>query len=279
MLSVEETTVGGRSFQVHRVPGEGPLVVFVNGCGVALESWLETLKHLPQQRCLLFNRPGYAVGDALPRLNDEIRDLALLIEREAPGERVVLVGHSMAGFHMEGLTRQRPDLVAGALYVDPTVVFAEYPRLPVAGAARLARFLLRSRRVQKFFAKVYWLGVMPQTVTDADIDPDIWVAPYEEQRQLATCAAEGLSYPAQAGALVRLRHQTTWPRKPAVLLSAHHNGSYGLWGRRQVRWARKADAELVKVQGSGHMMLVDQPDLIAHHITAIINQVERVETT
>lgn len=270
MLGVEEVTVGGRSFQVHRVPGEGPLVVFVNGCGVAMECWIETLNHLPGRRALLFNRPGYAVGDALPRLGDEIRDLARLIEAEAPGERVVLVGHSMAGFHMEGLARQRPDLVAGAVFVDPSVEFAEYPRLPVAGAARLARFLLRSERVQRFFAKVYWLGVMPQTVTDADIDPEIWVKPYQEQRQLATCAAEGLSYPAQAGDLARMRRSTGWLDRPMVVLSAHHDGSYGIWGRRHIRWAGKAGAELIQVEGSGHMMLLDQPALIADHIDEVV---------
>lgn len=269
MLGVEVVTLGGRPFEVHRVPGEGPLVVFVNGCGVAMEGWLATVDELRGRRALLFNRPGYAVGDALPRFGDEVADLARLIERESPGEPVVLVGHSMAGFHIEGLARLRPDLVAGAVLVDPTVEFVAYPKLPVAGAARLARLLLRSRHVQRVFARVYWLGVMPQTVTDARIDPEIWVKPYREQRQLATCAAEGLSYPAQAHGLVRLRRRTAWHPKPIVVLSAHHDGAYGVWGRRHVRWARRAGADLVQVQGSGHMMLLDRPALIADHINTV----------
>ncbi|MDN5769615.1 MAG: alpha/beta hydrolase, partial [Microlunatus sp.] len=128
--------LGGRLVNIVIEPGPGRPVVMLGGCGVPSYAWDPVTKRLPDRLRVRLDRPGLAGTpwpDRLPTLEEEIATLVELTTRFPGG---VLVAHSMASFHAEGVIRTRPDLVAGLVLVDGSV--ETVARSPVGDGAWLA---------------------------------------------------------------------------------------------------------------------------------------------
>ncbi|WP_366180570.1 alpha/beta fold hydrolase [Actinomyces timonensis] len=97
---------------VHRRQGEGPVVVLLNGCGLASVSWDAVVETLPGRAIIAVDRPGRCgtVNDGLPDLRQEADILARIVGDDAPA---IVVAHSMAAFQAEALARLHPSLGAG----------------------------------------------------------------------------------------------------------------------------------------------------------------------
>lgn len=67
----------------------------------------------------LAHDPRYPVSGNWPHLRDE---LAAFAEREAPGERVTFVGHSLGGYLSLLAATRRPELAAGVVLIDSPVL-------------------------------------------------------------------------------------------------------------------------------------------------------------
>jgi pimeloyl-ACP methyl ester carboxylesterase len=63
--------------------------------------------------------PRYPISSNWPRVRDELIDF---VQREAPGERVQLVGHSLGGFLSLLAACRRPEIAAGVVLIDSPIV-------------------------------------------------------------------------------------------------------------------------------------------------------------
>jgi pimeloyl-ACP methyl ester carboxylesterase len=104
--------------------GAGPrTVVLVHGLGADLEAWRAQLDHLRGAgvRAVAYDQRGHGGSD---RARDGVYTIAALADdldrvvRATGAARVVLVGHSMAGAVLGAYAGQRPEVIAGVVFVD-----------------------------------------------------------------------------------------------------------------------------------------------------------------
>ncbi|MEU4740393.1 alpha/beta hydrolase [Actinosynnema sp. NPDC023658] len=241
---------------------DGPAVVLSSGLGGAWFDWDAVAALLPDAHVLVFDRPGTGLSGPPLAPATLAREVAVLDAVLAGRPPAVLVGHSMAALHVEAWARLRPARVRGLVLVDPD------PEVPGAGrpfdlSALVARCVLRlgldpvvavqGLRLRRWVMRGSTLGrrdpASPAAVRSVYGRPSVTRAVLDE---LA-------SYPAQVGAVERLRAFRPLPPVPLTVLTA---------GRRVVP-AHTALAALspagraVPVPGSRHMVPVDRPDAVA----------------
>lgn len=240
-------------FAVHLVsdgPGDAPPFVLTSGLGGAIADWDAVTRLLvPRARVLRFDRPGN--GSSVPSrervtLRREVAVLDAVLD--AAAGPAVLVGHSLAGLHVEGYARLRPARVRGVVLVDPSlvppgvgrpfdagaVVAAAFVRCGLTGlAARCAGPLLRlAGRPPVRAAVVAELAAYPEMA--AELDALRGAHPLPDVPWQVLTAGEALG------------------RSPGRVLAAHESMA-GLSPRGVHR----------VVPGSTHMMQLDQPEVVA----------------
>lgn len=104
--------------------GEGPTtVVFDSGLSDWSSTWALIQPAVARTtRACTYDRPGMGYSDPspLPRTPEAaVQDLSTLLKRGGISGRVVLVGHSLGGFHAKLFAVTYPEQVAGLVLVDP----------------------------------------------------------------------------------------------------------------------------------------------------------------
>ena len=141
LTSVRE--LGGRSFRVGYDDGEGPdynikdpVVLLMAGAAASSDFWKPVVDRLQNLDVVTYDRPG--LGGTVwpgryPQLAEEtasLADLVGLIQGHwdvGQPRKVILVAHSMAAFHAEAFARMHPEVVAGVVFVDPSVEWPTHP--------------------------------------------------------------------------------------------------------------------------------------------------------
>jgi pimeloyl-ACP methyl ester carboxylesterase len=111
---------------VHLVadgPADAPPVVLTSGLAGAVADWDAVTRLLASSaRVLRFDRPGTGASTPSPDAPSARREVAVLdAVLDFAGAPAVLVGHSLAGLHVEAYARLRPARVRGAVLVDPSL--------------------------------------------------------------------------------------------------------------------------------------------------------------
>ncbi|WP_313465624.1 alpha/beta hydrolase [Stenotrophomonas sp.] len=117
---------GGYTLQ-GEVSGSGTTtVVFEAGFGQGPGAWKQVIAGLgADYRSVAYARAGLGKsgGDGeTKRIDDHLSDLSALIETVAPGQQVILVGHSYGGLLVTEFARRHPQRVRGIVLVDPATI-------------------------------------------------------------------------------------------------------------------------------------------------------------
>lgn len=266
--------LAGRDFHWLSREGAGVPVLLMSGCGLAMEFWEPLLPLLSERRVVTYDRPGMGGTPwpgRLPTLADEVASLVALIG--IIGAPVVLVAHSMASFHAEGLVRTRPDLVSGVVMVDGSVESPVAAPTDAARGLRLARTVAGVARFRPA-AQVARLGWRLGTWQQSHHGRRVGFHPrldevYLDSDALATATAEAFAYDGQAWDLMSVRAEHPWPDVPTTVLTA--SGGEGLqWVDLQKDWAAMLRADWRFVEDSGHLMMLDRPGVIAAAIETML---------
>ncbi|MCX4748827.1 alpha/beta hydrolase [Kitasatospora sp. NBC_01287] len=253
-----------------RCEGSGPVCVLSGGLGCAWFDWDAVAGALlPRRTVVRFDRPGYglsAPGAEAPTLAAEAERLRQLLDALGLAGPCVLVGHSLAGFHVEAFARLHPARTAAVVLVDgSTEPSARARPLPAlrAVAARTAAGAARGLAVP------YLLGppgrrlvVRLATVRGRDPAPPGLVRRcYRTGRALRAALLENTCYLDQAEQLRLLRARLPLTA-PVVVLAAADGGRSRRAGRRlagQARLAAELGGVLRLVEPAGHLLMLDQP--------------------
>jgi pimeloyl-ACP methyl ester carboxylesterase len=216
-----------------------PAVVLEAGMNNGAATWQRVMPLLaPHVRVAAYDRAGLggsAPAPGLVTIERQIDDLASVITGLAAGP-CVLAGHSWGGVLVQLLAFRRPDLVAGLVLVDP-------------GHEDLGSFLP---------LPLQWGWRMMNTVFPDELHEDapVTLAAWREMRAAAS----------------------PLPDVPLVVLSAAR--SFPLPRRFRAQWTR-VQAELaeaapqgrhVVVDGTGHNIPRNRPDVVAETILAVAAQ-------
>ncbi|MFI8516671.1 alpha/beta fold hydrolase [Streptomyces sp. NPDC085481] len=253
--------LGGVAHHV-RVDGSGPVCVLAAGLGMSWFDWDRVVPLLaPHRTVVRFDRPGHGLSEAPaapPTAAGEADRIAGLLDAlRLPGPATV-VGHSIAGFHAEAFARRHPGRTAALVLLDSSV--EEHPR-----ASRTAPVLARALGALLCAAGVpAALGPAARrlAVRDDPAPPGLVRRVYRSSRVLRGTLDENARYAAVAAELLALRERAPLPPGLPVTVLAAPDGS-ARWERRQRALARRLGARYEAAEPSGHLVMLDRPDLVA----------------
>ena len=135
-----QVTRPGYILQVEE-QGQGPaIVVFESGFGQGADAWKAVIADLGAEcRCIAYARAGLGKsgsGGTPNTIEKHLQDLGAVIDSLAPGEAVVLVGHSYGGLLATEYARRHPDRLKGMVLVDPATMGQRHDAL-LADRARV----------------------------------------------------------------------------------------------------------------------------------------------
>lgn len=231
-------------------PADAPPVVLTSGLAGAVADWDPLTRLLaPSVRVLRFDRPGH--GASAPSARREVAALDEVLD--IAGAPVVLVGHSLAGLHVEACARLRPERVCGAVLVDPSLAPPGIGR-PFDLGAVLATGIVR-------------LGLAEPAARC--VSPLLRLAGRPPAD--ATAVAELAGYADLVSEVDALRGAHPLPDVPWWVLTA--GGALGgARSARRILAAHGAMAALARcgvhriVADSGHLMQLDRPDAVAEAV-------------
>jgi N-formylmaleamate deformylase len=238
------------------VLGSGPDVILIPGLTASKEVWRGTVAAVPGYRYHLIQVSGFA--GAPTRGNRDGPVVAPLAEEiaryiRANGlRRPAVVGHSMGGTLALMLAARHPELVGRAMVVDMLPQPAELIGASAGGISGVADVLesLSGTRIGRSLidSAVRMFG------NDAPVN-------LKSDRDVVARAAHELALVDMTPELPRIRAPLTVVyASPDAMLAATADGVY----RRA--YAAEPAARLVRIDGSGHMVMADQPRRFADEL-------------
>lgn len=246
--------------------GERAPVLLLNGCALPAAGWMPVIESLRGHDLLAMDRPGFAgtVWDGrMPGLASEVAAVQRLIAGPGGGRAPILVAHSMASFRAEALARLRPELVAGIVLVDPSLeTYSDRgltSRFISASWLHHLSLIMSETAIRELSATLLHRGFLGQIGPGRELDRDVFKDPYAQPETIKSAFAEWLSYHGQAADLTSLRASTPPVPRPTSAIFATEDPSPS---RLRALSGGFADLTLGGVGDSGHLMMIDRPDVI-----------------
>jgi pimeloyl-ACP methyl ester carboxylesterase len=287
-------------------PSTVPPVVLSAGLGGAWYDWDRVVPLIAGLAPVLrFDRPGLGWSEPSgvpPTLAGEAERIRALLSAPGvlapdapPAGRAVIVGHSLAGFHVEAFARLHPELVAGVVLVDgsaepdapaPDAVEAVQRRL--AQWRTLGELAGRSGLAAVAMPRLRALAIRLSRNGGSDLaDPADVAATAASGRLLTTALLENATYNAVAAQLLELRCEKPFPPEPPLRVIAAFGSPPVVralpvardkvrqrnetWLARQRQLAELSPhGTLIELADSAHYVPFDRPDAVAETVREVL---------
>jgi pimeloyl-ACP methyl ester carboxylesterase len=259
----EMVNIGSHSLHIYCIGEGSPPVVIDVGFGDSYTNWHTVQEGATQDtQVCAYERAGYGSSQPgpMPRSSQQVADeLRLLLEKaDIPGP-YVLVGHSLGGLNMQVFVSQYPDLVAGAVLLDP----------PPPGFITGERFLELYQMAEGETAGL--LAAAEQARQAADPEEKAKASFYET---LASEHAMMMAESAQQVAAI----ESFGDMPLIVLASGKPNPAFGdsaeafqqFWiEQNQALATKSANGTFILAEESGHNLHLDAPDVVLDAIRQV----------
>ncbi len=267
-------THAGHTVHLRESAGEGPLVLLCGGAGVVVDYWDAVTALMPDLHWAALDRPGLGGTPwprELPTLDGSVQLLREVVT--SLGAPAIVVAQSMAGYHAEALARRHPDLVAGLVLVDTTVSFPTQPPREIGvPLAKAVHRLARVRPLRALGGQIHQLGAAVLTKDSSLVlRRRRYRRRYADADTLAAVIGEYSAWGSQGWDLLSVRSSHPYPDIPTVVLTSATTGGRD-WLAKQNRLARMLGARQVVSDEAGHMLMVDQPELLVDAVRSIRRQ-------
>jgi pimeloyl-ACP methyl ester carboxylesterase len=279
--------LGGRRLHVNCTGTATPTVIVENGGGGFSVEWVLVQREVAKfARICTYDRAGYAWSDRGPvddGIEQIVDDLHLLLRNARISPPYILVGQSLGALYARAYQRRFPENVAGLVFVDGT--HDEDVRMVVDGKREPLSLLTRDQLPaahQQYLKSVPELKPGPADAPPFDrLPPALQQARHwafqkivQELGWLPNTLAAAESWRQEFHALRAQRLSAPHPlgNLPLRVLERGKD-STEVWHRQQVELAAlSSDGKLTKVEGSGHMIHLERPDLVVHAIREVIRE-------
>jgi pimeloyl-ACP methyl ester carboxylesterase len=277
--------LGGRRLHVN-VSGAGePAVVIENGAGAFSVDWALVQPEVAKfTRVVTYDRAGYAWSDPGPfqdAIEPTVDDLHLLLREAGVRPPYVMVGASLGAIYVRSFQRRYPEEVAGLVFVDGThdegiTFMLDGTRRPISQLS--AGDLRRAYEQYEREAPRPKLGAADQSPLDrlpAELrEVRHWAMGklIEEVGLLPKGASAAESWRQEFTALRRQRLAESHPLGdlPLIAIERGKDGDEA-WHAQQVQLAALSRrGQLLRAEGSGHMIHLYEPDVVTRAIREVI---------
>lgn len=247
----------------YGVKGEGePTLVFLHGLGGNRHYFDATIEHLASRhRCLSWSMPGYADSPRLDEVTFEaLATSAVKMLDDAGVDRAIVAGHSAGGMVAQTLWTVAPERIAGLILIGTVPAFTK--------DERFVRGFLESR-----------LAPIEAGRTPADIAETVIgglvASPLPEGAMRHACGCmssiSAEAYAAMVRCLTTFDQTATLPTitVPTLLLSATEDRTTPVAAMKQMAQVIP-NAEYVEIEGAGHLMDLERPELFRAAIDAFL---------
>lgn len=199
-------------------------VVFESGFGQGGGVWKDVIAKLGAEcNCITYARAGLGKSgtDGKPKtIAEDMQDLAAVIDATAPGNKVLLVGHSYGGLLATGFARLHPEKLTGLVLVDPATLAQRREAMQVDRERVLADDKALLAMLPPNLAADY-RGLIAQLDSDTarapDSEPDLPVVLLTS----TNVAAEPFVFEETA------QGKALWKRQHAALFAGYNRGMHG----------------------------------------------------
>jgi pimeloyl-ACP methyl ester carboxylesterase len=284
--------VGGYKMHINCTGQGSPTVILAAG---SLEYSLFWALVQPEvagfTRVCSYDRAGYGWSESSPRprtatiMVEELHTLLTNGKIEGP---YVLVGHSLGGMMMRVYAHKYPDEVAGLVLVDS--IHEEQITQSPEIQKRLLQEGVGQFRMLALLSSTGIMALAPRNIPNPGL-PDNAYAQFQ-----ATTATSGdfetniaeLKVMEESYAEVRALHITSFGNLPLIVLSAGREETIAFLSdaENQQRWevwqalqselvGLSSDSKQVIAEQSGHMIQLDQPDLVVDAIREVVDAIQK----
>lgn len=271
--------VGG--YQLHilcRGDGAGPAVILDAGLGgFSMDWWFVQEQLAPDHRVCSYDRAGYGWSDPgpAPRVTEQIADeLEALLRGAGVAPPYVLVGHSFGGYNMQYFAATHPDQIAGLILVDASHPdqLARLPGLPAESESQPGGTLITlfdPRAIYRHFPEHMWFVMGALMVSSK--------AMATQRREFSNFAVSAAQVRAmgrlpQVPLVVISRGLRVWPQTPMG------NALERTWAELQADLVTAIPGgRQVHADRSGHLVHLEQPELVAGAVREVIQEVCRLK--
>lgn len=264
-------------------------VVFVHGFCLNMGSWYFQRRDLPARtnaRLVFYDHRSHGRSGVSTRKRSTIdqlgRDLYAVLRTVAPSGPVVLVGHSMGGMTIMALARQRPELfdsqIAGVAFIATAANgmapsrFGLSARNPLIGGLRWLGNL-RPELVQRGRPPVdVLLGPIIRAMSYGDKHTSKTVAEYSERMIASTPIQTVFDFLPTIASHDELAALSAVAGRPVVVLCGEEDRMTP-FRHTALIGETLSDAELVAVPGAGHLLQLEQAELVTESLVKLIARV------
>ena len=267
------------------VEGSGPTVLFDSGLGGSILEWAAVAADLARDFTVVrYDRPGFgwsppsSVDPGPQRAADRMHTLLHVLRVPLPA---ILVGHSLGGIHVSAAAALYPEVVAGLVLVDPShedMLDDDNVARTAARAAKVMKGIATTAPVgsARLFGRVYAraaTSAIRAELTDAGRDS------LRCSTKLTACSVNGIrssirelsAVPSSLGQAKQISRDHPMRAIPVTIISAdapalnprEQQGRTAIRALHEAQVAGWSFARLVLAPNSGHLVPVDEPDLIA----------------
>lgn len=234
----------------------GTGALFLHRFGGSTRSWDGVLARLnPSIETSAPDLPGFGSAAASPGPFNvaAYADAAGVALHAMACDRVLIVGHSMGGKIALALAARRPDRLAGLVLLSPSPPTPEPMTADERSAALAGWGSLAYAEASLTRTTAASLGAVAHAM--------------ELDGMLKTSAAAWRAWFA-SGSREDISTAMTAIAVPSIILCGTADRTIPLDVQRREVWARLPDATLLEIPGTGHLLPVEAPDLVASTIAA-----------
>ncbi|PZS27592.1 MAG: alpha/beta hydrolase [Pseudonocardiales bacterium] len=270
-------------------------VILIHGYTLDRRSWLyqrDALAHstAPRVRVVLYDHRSHGRSGRSPRKACTVkqlgRDLDAVIRVAAPEGRIVLIGHSLGGMTIMALAEDNPELfaerISGVAFINTSAgdigrtglpkpfLSRRNPVMPVA--RQLSRWEPSARAVDRgreISRNLTWSLTRKLAFGDEAVDPALVELMYMMIR--ATSFEVMTDFLEEFGAHNRYAALAGLQFAKALVLGSDGDQLIQFQHSEAIA-ALLPDAELVQVQGSGHVTMLEQPKRVNEHLLDLLAQ-------
>jgi pimeloyl-ACP methyl ester carboxylesterase len=285
---------------LRRLAGGGgpPTVVFCHGYALNLDSWhFQRAALREHHRLVLWDQRSHGRSERSrshlagePTAVDQLgRDLKAVLDAVAPSGPLVLVGHSMGGMTVLSLARQYPELfrsrvaavalvgtssgdITGSSFGLPAVGAKVFHRVAPGVLRALGRQSALVERGRRIGAELTAPLYRRYSFGSPDVDPAV-VRFAERMLDATPIDVVAEFFPALAAYDERAALPVL--RDASVLILTGTRDLLTPPLHAEAMAAELPDAELVLVQDAGHLVMLEQPDLVSERLGNLVRAVQR----